>query len=208
MLVLAVCAVSARFSKHHAVRHDPPFLAGESFAAEALRQLLKNFDVPNITNVTVCAMLSLHAFGTCHGGGSWTLGGMATRMAHAVQLHKEVNNDPLGRLPPGSFVDREICRRTMWACFIMDRFTASGTARPHLNVESELEIQLPVRERNLELDMPAITERLDGTAEGFEGENGDPSDNMGVSAYMVRIVALYGRVVKYVNQVSPLSFVP
>jgi hypothetical protein len=72
-------------------------LAGESFATEARRLVLKNFDNPNITNVTVCTLLCLHEFGTCQGGRSWAFGGMATRMAHALQLHREINNDPIGK---------------------------------------------------------------------------------------------------------------
>lgn len=216
VLVLAVCAISARFSKHPALRHDPPFLAGEAFASEARRQILKKFDTPNITNVTVCVLLGLHEFGTCQGGRSWAMAGMATRMAHAIQLHKEANNDPLGKLhsrPASdyfhqgeggymSFVDREIRRRCMWSCFILDRFTSSGTERPHLIAESEIEIQLPVHDRNLELGIPAVTEQLDGTVKDSGEEVGDVTGDMGVAAYMVRIVALYGRVVKYLNQVS------
>ncbi|RPA99720.1 hypothetical protein L873DRAFT_1682915 [Choiromyces venosus 120613-1] len=214
VLVLAVCAVSARFSRHPEVRHDPPFLAGEAYASEARRQILKKFDTPNITNVTVCILLGLHEFGTCQGGRSWAMGGMATRMAHAIQLHKEANNGPLGKphsRPTGdyfpqdeggymSFVDREIRRRSMWSCFIMDRFTSSGTERPRLIVESEVEIQLPVHDRNLELDIPAVTEQLDGTVKDYGEEVGDVTGDMGVAAYMVRVVALYGRVVKYLNQ--------
>lgn len=206
------------------MRHDPPFLAGESFAAEARRLLLKNFDNPNITNVTVCIMLGLHEFGTCQGGRSWAFGGMATRMAHALQLHKEVNNDPIGKSsnmlrsyypqdhegPLGvnsmSFVDREIRRRCMWASFAMDRFNSSGTERPCIISESELGIQLPSHDKNLELDLPTITEQLDGNVR-FPGSPGSSraTENMGVGAYIVRVIALYGRVVKYVNQVSTVS---
>ena len=222
MLVLAICAVSARFSKHPAVRCDPPFMAGECFASEARRQLLNNFDNPSITALTVCIILALHEFGTCHGGRSWAFCGMAIRMAHALQLHKEAEQDPMGKpshvpLPDYiheggrmggymSFTDKEIRRRCMWACFVMDRFTSSGTERPCLISEGEIEIQLPVHDRNLQLDAPAITEQLDGgvkdtsdTAE--EQKLARAAESMGVGAYAVRAVAIFGRVVKYLNQV-------
>jgi hypothetical protein len=222
ILVLAICAVSARFSKHPAVHHERPFLAGGSFALEARRQLLKNFDTPNITNLIVCILLGLHEFGTCHGGRSWAFGGMATRMAHALQLHKEADQDPMGKVHPlmrpdyihegghmggyMSFTDKEIRRRCFWACFVMDRFNSSGTERPCIINESEVEIQLPVHDRNLQLDAPAITEQLDGgvkdTSELPEEEKVvAAAENMGIGAYMVRVVAIYGRVVKYLNQV-------
>lgn len=222
VLVLSICAVSARFSIHPAVVHQPAFLAGEKFASEARRQLLKNFDTPNITNLTVCIILGLHEFGTCHGGRSWALGGMATRMAHALQLHKESEYDPTlkvhptikpdymqeGGLPGGnmSFTDKEIRRRCMWACFVMDRFNSSGTERPCVINESQVEIQLPVHDRNLRLDTPATTEQLDGgikdNSDASEDEKiKNATDNMGIGAYMIRAVAMYGRVVKYLNQV-------
>ncbi|KAA8912786.1 fungal-specific transcription factor domain-containing protein [Sphaerosporella brunnea] len=221
ILVLAICAVSARFSKHPAVQHERPFSAGESFAAEARRQLLKNFDTANITNLTVCILLGLHEFGTCHGGRSWAFGGMATRMAHALQLHKEADQDPMAKVHPlmrpdylhegghmggyMSFIDKEIRRRCFWACFVMDRFNSSGTERPCIINESEVEIQLPVHDRNLQLDVQAITEQLDGgvkdTSELPEEEKvAVAAENMGIGAYIVRAVAMYGRVVKYLNQ--------
>ncbi|KAI5804470.1 fungal-specific transcription factor domain-containing protein [Geopyxis carbonaria] len=221
VLVLSICAVSARFSPHPAVAHQPAFLAGEKFASEARRQLLKNFDTPNITNLTVCIILGLHEFGTCHGGRSWALGGMATRMAHALQLHKEPEYDPMlkihpmmkpdymheGGIPGGnmSFTDKEIRRRCMWACFVMDRFNSSGTERPCVINENEVEIQLPVHDQNLHLDSPATTEQLDGgikdNSEASEDEKiKNATDNMGIGAYMIRVVAMYGRVVKYLNQ--------
>jgi hypothetical protein len=227
ILVLAICAVSARFSKHPAVQHQPPFLAGEKFAAEARRQLLKNFDTPNITNLTVCILLGLHEFGACHGGRSWAFGGMATRMAHALQLHKEIDQDPMGKVNPlmrpdylheggniegyMSFTDKEIRRRCFWACFVMDRFNSSGTARPCIINESDVEIQLPVHDRNLQLEVQAITEQLDGgvkdTSELPEEEKvAAAAESMGIGAYMVRAVAIYGRVVKYLNQVRSVFF--
>lgn len=144
-------------------------------------------------------------------------------MAHALQLHKEVNNDPIGKSsttlrsyypqdhegPLGinsmSFVDREIRRRCMWASFAMDRFNSSGTERPCIISESELGIQLPSHDKNLEFDLPTITEQLDGNVLGSP-EPSHATENMGVGAYIVRVIALYGRVVKYVNQVSITFF--
>lgn len=227
--MLAICAISARFSKHPAVRHNPPFLAGELYAVEARRQLLKNFDIPSITNLTVCLILGVYEFGSCRGGRAWALGGIATGMAHALKLHKEVEQDPMARPHPlsvrpdymheggimggyMSFIDKEIRRRCMWGCFIMDRFNSSGTEKPWTINEADLEIQLPVHDRNLQLNSPAITEQLDG---GVKDPSNLPEDeklakaaeNMGIGAYIVRVISIFGRVVKYVNQVR-LSFLP
>ena len=220
-LVLAICAVSARFSQHPALQHYPQFMAGEVFAAEARRQVLKNFDRPDITTLAIYMILSLHEFGTCHGDRSWAFSGMAIRMAHSLQLHKEAEEDEVesaqsfgkrdyldeyGISDHMSFTDREIRRRCFWACFVMDRLSSSGTQRPCAINESEVEIQLPVHDRNLELNAPAITPQLDGTfndaSDMLEQEKAAKAiESTGIGAYVIRIVALYGRVVKYLNQV-------
>lgn len=133
--------------------------------------------------------------------------GMATRMAYALQLHRELDHDPLGskngKKSELSFTDREIRRRTMWACFLMDRFTSSGTERPMFEHEETIKVQLPIKEAHFQMELPGPTESLDGnvpnpvTAE--TGQLTDPKDNMGVAAYMIRIIALWGRVIEYLN---------
>ena len=221
-MVLAICAISARFSKHPAVRHEPASLAGEQYAIEARRQLLKNFDVANITNLTVCIILGMHELGSSYGGGSWAFGAMATGMAHAMRLHKEVDLDPPHNQRPDhipeeglpgdcmSFTDEEIRRRSMWACFVMDRLNSAASGRPWTINELDMEIQLPVNDRNIQLDSPAITERLDGSIKDDsdlpeEEKHTRAAKSMGTAAYTVRIIDIFGRVVKYVNQVRDRS---
>ena len=135
------------------------------------------------------------------------LGGMATRMAYALQLHRELDHDPLGRKTENkselSFTDREIRRRTMWACFLMDRFTSSGTERPMFADEDIIKVQLPVEESRFQMEIPGPTESLDSRVPNpVKSDTGQVSDlkgNMGVAAYMIRVIALWGRVIKYLN---------
>ena len=135
------------------------------------------------------------------------LGGMATRMAYALQLHRELDHDPLGRKTENkselSFTDREIRRRTMWACILMDRFTSSGTERPMFADEDIIKVQLPVKESNFLMEIPGPTESLDGRVPNpvktDTGQLSDPKGNMGVAAYMIRVIVLWGRVIKYLN---------
>lgn len=123
VLILAVCAISARFSNHPDVRTEPAFLRGENWASAARDIALKRYDSPNITILIVYLILGLHEFGTCQGGRSWMLGGMAQRMAYALQLHKDLDHDTSTRGKSDNseltFTDREIRRRTMWACFMV-----------------------------------------------------------------------------------------
>ncbi|KEF57932.1 uncharacterized protein A1O9_05854 [Exophiala aquamarina CBS 119918] len=225
VLILAVCAISARFSTHPQVSTEPAFLRGEQWATPARRIVEKRHYEPNITILTAMLMLGLHYFGTCEGGLSWSFGGQAMRMGYALQLHRELDHDPLGRnqivnsndsskkgpKPPElSFTDREIRRRTMWACYLMDTFNSSGTERPSFLNEDYYQIQLPIQESHFQMEVPGTTEDLYGNVPMANnksslnaGANNDAAAeakaNMGVAAYIVRGVVLWKRIVKYLN---------
>lgn len=166
---------------------------------------MRRYEWPNITILTCLLILGLHEFGTCHGGRSWSLGGQAIRMAYALQLHKDLDYDPQKHngTVELSFIDREIRRRTMWSCFLMDRFNSSGTDRPIFIKEETVKIQLPIREKFFLLDMPGPTEDLNGNVPHAippgAGQLSDARDNMGVAAYMIRSIALWGRIINYLN---------
>ncbi|KAL5114219.1 hypothetical protein ACEQ8H_007921 [Pleosporales sp. CAS-2024a] len=206
VLILAMCAISARFSTHPQLRTEPCFLRGDDWAERAREIALKRYDAPNITILIVYLLLGLHEFGTCQGGRSWMFGGMAQRMAYALQLHKENEYDPLvaeTARKPLSATDREIRRRTMWSCFLMDRFNSSGTDRPLFVHEQYIEVQLPVKEHLYLHEIHAPTEDLEGNVPNpvppDSGQLANPRDNMGVSAYTIRLVCIWGKLIKYMN---------
>ncbi|KAL8802660.1 MAG: hypothetical protein Q9182_003676 [Xanthomendoza sp. 2 TL-2023] len=207
VLVLGVCAIAARFSTHPQINSEPAFLRGEEWAAPAREIVLKCYDQPSITILTVLLILGLHEFGTCQGGRSWMFCGMAMRMAYALQLHRELDYDPLVRKddadPKLSATDREIRRRTMWACFVMDRFSSSGTERPTCGAEDYIKIQLPTKEFNFQHEIPGPTETLAGetsyTSTLDAEQKAKLRDNMGVASYIVRVIVLWGRVIMYLN---------
>ncbi|PGH04859.1 hypothetical protein AJ80_08469 [Polytolypa hystricis UAMH7299] len=203
VLMLAICAISARFSNHPEVGTDPPFLRGEAWANPAVAIALNRHDEPNITILTVFLILGLHEFGACHGGRSWSFGGQALRMAYALQLHQELDRDPYSSASKLSFTDREIRRRTMWACVLMDRYNSSGSQRPPIGNEKYLHIQLPIKESYFQMEIPGPTEDLDGhvpnpVSDGV-GQLASARENMGVSAYIIRAIMLWGHIVDYFN---------
>jgi hypothetical protein len=208
VLTLAVCAISARFSTHPEVRTDPAFLRGEEWARPARDIALRRYDTPNITILIVYCILGLHEFGTCQGGRSWMFGGMAQRMAYALQLHKDLEHDrsvapDSGEKEELTFTDREIRRRTMWSCFLMDRYTSSGTDRPHFVEQQYIRAQLPIKESYFQMEITGPTEDIDGNVpnpvEENSGQVADASENMGIMAFLIRLVSVWGRLVQYHN---------
>lgn len=125
-------------------------------------------------------------------------------MAFALKLHEDLNHDPSKPDIPLSFIDREVRRRTMWACYMMDRLNSSGTDRPSFIKEECVRIPLPVKEKNFQLDMPASTENLQGEVPGAlapeEGQKIDVKGNIGVAAYIVKAISIWGRVMSHLNQ--------
>ncbi|CAK1354518.1 unnamed protein product [Cercospora beticola] len=207
VLMLAVCAISARFSNHPAVRTEPAFLRGEGWATASREIALRRFDTPNITILICYLILGLHEFGTCQGGRSWMFGGMAQRMAYALQLHRDLDHDPKDSSKGGeselTFTDREIRRRTMWSCFLMDRFNSSGTDRPIFVGEQYIRAQLPIKERYYHMEINGPTQDLEGNVphpvDPGTGQLANAKENMGVAAYLIRLVSIWGRLIAYLN---------
>jgi hypothetical protein len=210
VLMLAVCAISARFSDHPALREStgPVFLRGEQWAKHARQISFRHYDRPSMTILTVYLILGLHEFGTCHGGRSWMFGGMAQRMAYAMQLHTDSQHDPHTNLEAGartlSLTEREIRRRTMWSCFLMDRFNSSGSERPIFVGQNYIRTPLPIKESMYFMELAGPTEDLNGMP--IVDPNIDPADtignardNMGVAAYLIRLVAIWGNLIEYNN---------
>ncbi|KAI7759638.1 hypothetical protein LZL87_014358 [Fusarium oxysporum] len=105
-----------------------------------------------------------------------------------LTLHKDLEYDPSGRNGTKtqlSFIDREIRRRIMWACFLMDRFDSSGTDRPMF-----------IREDTILIPLPMVTYLI-------RHQTTDTSlmhENMGVAAFMIRAIALWGRIITYLRE--------
>ncbi|KYK61835.1 hypothetical protein DCS_02979 [Drechmeria coniospora] len=150
-------------------------------------------------------------------GQALMISGLAVRMAHALKINAEHNADVLcadhdGAAP--TVTSRESRRRLMWACYVLDAWAGSGVDQLTLLRESDIKIQLPSNERNFGLRIPSITETL---AVGHVLQflppavvPRRPAANMGIMAYYVRVVALWKRIVRYVNhmQASPPPWLP
>jgi hypothetical protein len=147
-LLYSICAISARFSTthippplpHQSSKETPSYHAGEPYAIEARKLALREFDKPTVQNVQTLLLLALHDFGCKKGQKAWMFAGMAIRMASALRLNRELDGDAIGAenvpevgesqiaydLPERasrekvSWTEREVRRRTFWACFIMD----------------------------------------------------------------------------------------
>ena len=134
------------------------------------------------------------------------LSGLAIRMAQALKLNTEYSPDIMcteGDSSSPSVAARESRRRLMWACYVLDAWTGSGPDQLTMLREGDIKIQLPCNERNFGLRIPSVTETL-GVGHVLQflppaAVPPKPAGNMGIMAYYIRIVTLWKRIVKYIN---------
>ncbi|POS88139.1 hypothetical protein EPUL_000281 [Erysiphe pulchra] len=205
VLILAVCAISARFSTHPLIKKIPYHLRGDNWAAISRSIVLRRYEWPDLTIVISLLLLSLHESGMCQRERSWSFGGMAIRMAFALELHQDLDYDPMNKDTSEKlgFIDKESRKRIMWACFIMDKLESSGRNKPPFISEDVITIQLPVKEKYFIQGVQERTEYLNEkivnsssyVADGIS----DVKSNMDVAAYLIRVIALWGRISLYVH---------
>lgn len=181
LIPLGVLALTARFHPPLVAYHSPASpghpsnpLAASEYYATALRIRVSGLDgaslaVPDLARVQALLMLALHEWGMCRGKSAWVYVGMAIRLAQAMGLPFELENefpprDPLRsasglkaeadhfglprrvepkELTSDDIIAQETKRRTFWACFLLDRCLSSGKYRPRMIRVEELDIQLP-----------------------------------------------------------------
>ena len=93
----------------------------------------------------------------------------------------------------------------MWACYMLDVWAGSGVDHLTILNEKDLRVQLPCNERQFLLQIPCVTERLDGQVLDFipkEDRPEKPRENLGMAAYYVRIVSIWRRVLRFTKHMN------
>ncbi|RUS22560.1 fungal-specific transcription factor domain-containing protein [Endogone sp. FLAS-F59071] len=189
-LLLAIMAASARFSNHPAVAENPPWAAGEKYAAKARILVNRSFDVPTLSSVQALVLLSLH------------------EMAQELGLNKEDSESTKNFSVGIDWVERETRRRVFWCAFMIDKFSSSATGRPQALDERDCEVLLPSEDQDWQNDRPVVTEMLNAGAVSEDPTSSilvSQRASMGPFAYLIRIIAILGRVSHYVNRAKPRS---
>uniref|UniRef100_A0A0D2YIQ3 Zn(2)-C6 fungal-type domain-containing protein n=1 Tax=Fusarium oxysporum (strain Fo5176) TaxID=660025 RepID=A0A0D2YIQ3_FUSOF len=128
--------------------------------------------------------------------------GQSYHLLHKPSYMRKLKN---GTLPPVL---------VLTVCAVAARFTSSPLVnssrpeflrdRPMFIREDTIELPLPVKEKYFQFDMPAPTEMLDGRVphppSPKDGQIADTRENMGVAAFLIRAIALWGRIITYLSQ--------
>lgn len=177
--------------------------AGSQWAKIAEEMYFSDYSTISVVKLKVLVLLHDHEARLGNYAGSFLLTGLIVRMAHALQIHVESEEQP-GVTNDVSL--RESRRRLMWACYMVDVWAGSGVDQLTILNERDIKLQLPCNERQFLLQIPHATETLrpgevlEPTA--TETVPGQPWANMGMSAYFVRIAYIWKRVLRYIKHLD------
>ncbi|KUJ16547.1 uncharacterized protein LY89DRAFT_617818, partial [Mollisia scopiformis] len=217
VLLLGVLTLTARFHPgliaHHSQNQDDPIAASEYYAtalAAAFGPTIRNISNASLENIQALLMLGLYEWGQTRGMSSWLYVGLAIRLAFPMGLAFEDDPDKLlsqdsrsnrriirndSAIPREDAIEKEVRRRTLWSCFIMDRMLSAGKERPTMINVDMLRVQLPCSDDQFLFVHNVKTgflnsKWLDGTE--VQHELTSVNDD-GVLSRYIRLVDIFGR---------------
>ncbi|KAI2637014.1 fungal-specific transcription factor domain-containing protein [Hypomontagnella submonticulosa] len=186
-----------------------PAAASEYYAdvlTMALGPLRTAMKVASVERVAALLMLGLYDWSQTQpktgGIGAWMYVGLAIRMAQYLGLG--FGDIPESGDPPTKTIElqqrascqqsqialeKEIRRRTMFSCFILDRMLACGKERVSIIQPEDIQIQLPCSEDKFDLAMEVST--------GFLKDKGRHGMDDSVLSRFIQLVDIWGEISKF-----------
>ena len=188
MLVASICAICCKFSTLPLIQRDDD--SSETFGALARQLVERQLDEPTLSSVQALLVLAMYEKGRGSNPRSWTYGGMAFRLVTFLELHRE--RPRISQISPSDWLTHETARRLYWTSYMLDRLSASGTARPHVFQEANSQlIPLPSSELQFQSVVP-----VDATILLEPAEIEDP----GFMALVTRLTSIWGRITDYLSE--------
>ncbi|KAI9152079.1 transcriptional regulatory protein [Paramyrothecium foliicola] len=192
---------------------DDRAVAGDFFAnalVTALGPLRTSVSVATVERVQALLILSLYEWNRRQEGSAvmaWTYLGLATRLAHFLKLGLDdrllLLDETVSRgastasMPTSESIDagvtKEVRRRTMFSCLILDRMLACGKDRPPTIRSEDLEIQLPCPELSFDLSHHANT----GFLRTFRRDQAQGPTDSSVLSLFIQLSDIWGEITKY-----------
>ena len=187
-LINAIHAVSIRYVPHLCGGHNGAVRFCEEHALQSRAEI--DVDEPSIDHLQALLLLAMASFQAGKGKKSYMLLSHATSMAFALSLHRELPTQL--RIAP---TEREGRRKLFWTCYLMDRFTVSGSKRPSLISDQSIWLRFPASQH------PGAQMPLDGNffpnGSSLPYASGVSSAGQGSGAMLVEIVRILGVTNRY-----------
>lgn len=206
VVLLAVCTTASRYINQGgeaSVHRDGSELAANWFREATF--LLHDSGQICFDNTVAALILARHAIQAGRYGQAWNLIAIANRQAVALGLHNETphRHGVTQNAPPTemSWIEAEIRRRVMWACYCCDRIMSTGIREFTLCPSEAINLPLPAESSHFNLDIPTRTPfpvlDLNMTAAIPPDTLPDSHiDTVGLMGHHVRLVALRYAILK------------
>ncbi|KAI0015451.1 hypothetical protein F4780DRAFT_74236 [Xylariomycetidae sp. FL0641] len=192
-----ICVVAAVASRYLGAHDGGP---GQNWVDEAEREITRDFEVVSLPKLQILLLLVYDRIASGKLTSAWYLVTIAARIAYGLRLNYPTEK---GKLP---FLNQECRRRLMWCTYIIDKMiTGESSGYPLLCPRDTMHIQLPCNIRSFALEIECETRDLGDISTGLQGIH---DDNLGVTAYLIRILDIRDQVRNYlkhchVNQPPP-----
>lgn len=187
-LVNAIHAVSIRYVPHLSGGYSGAVRSSQQYAMQSRSEI--DVDEPSIDHLQALLLLAMANFQAGRGKKSYMLLSHAISMAYALNLHLEIPEE--FRCAP---IEREGRRRLFWTCYLMDRFTTSGSKRPPLISDESICLRFPAWKPS------GSHKTLDGNyfpnGSSLPCASGISSAGQGAGAILVEIVRVLGVANRY-----------
>ena len=187
-MINAIHAVSIRYVPHLCGGYSGAVRSSQEYAVQSRADI--DVDEPSIDHLQALLLLAMSNFQSGKGKKSYMLLGHAISMAFALGLHRELPGDMRC-----SAIEREGRRKLFWTCYLMDRFTTSGSKRPPLMLDDSIYLRFPAWKPS------ASHKSVDGNyfpnGSSLPYASGVSAAGQGSGAMLVEIVRILGVVNKY-----------
>lgn len=187
-MINAVHAVSIRYVQHLCGGYAGAVRASQEYAIQSRAEI--DVDEPSIDHLQALLLLAMANFQAGKGKKSYMLLGHAISMAFALGLHRELPAEMRC-----SSLEREGRRKLFWTCYLMDRFTTSGSKKPPLILDESIYLRFPAWKPS------ASHKPVDGNyfpnGSSLPYASGVSAAGQGSGAMLVEIVRILGVTNKY-----------
>jgi hypothetical protein len=187
-MINAIHAVSIRYVQQLCGGYTGAVRASQDYAMQSRAEI--DVDEPSIDHLQALLLLAMASFQAGKGKKSYMLLGHAISMAFSLSLHRELPTDFRC-----SSIEREGRRNLFWTCYLMDRFTSSGSKRPPLVLDESIYLRFPAWKPS------ASHKSVDGNyfpnGSSLPYASGVSAAGQGSGAMLVEIVRILGATNKY-----------
>ncbi|KAH8893168.1 hypothetical protein GQ53DRAFT_860181, partial [Thozetella sp. PMI_491] len=185
-LVASILALCIRYVDEEEVQThlgwSSPREASRQYASAARAMARQASDQPSVVNIQAHLVLALSELLSDSGSSHWMYSGTAIRMAQVMRLNKEYQQEH-------TLKEREMRRRTFWACLLFDRLIAYLLSKPRTISVLNVGIPLPCTDMSLIYQEPTHGITLDHIVSFSQR----PSE-IGLIPYFIKTVVLWSDV--------------